>query len=168
MVVKPAGLASMQVTDSDTHTEKGLRASRCAITDRWGIYREFNDDGDRLHARICHHMNKSGGCPKYLSFHNCGCACPYMHSRTSALGKWLLASARNEKLKDPTPWDRAVGCKDERGRLLSQGLPYIDGFCVTPTRLGQLNPDNIKPPPGPDAQVTSLRGRRARLKGMTF
>ena len=135
----------MQVADTDNHTEKGFRASRCAITDRWGIYREFNDEGDRLHARICHHMNKSGGCPKYLSFHNCGCACPYLHARTSKLGKWLLASARNEKVKDPTPWDRAVGCKDERGRLLSQSLPYIDGLCVPPRRWGQLNPDHMRP-----------------------
>ena len=68
-----------------------------------------------------------------------------MHARTSALGKWLLASARNEPTKDPASWDRAVGRKDERGRLLSQGLPYIDGFCVVPSRWRVLNPAHIRP-----------------------
>ena len=145
MVVQPGGLASMTVTDTDAHADKGFRPSRCAITDRWGIYREFNDNGDVLHARICHHMRRAGGCPKYLNFHNCGCACPYLHARTSALGKWLLASARNETTKDPAPWDRAVGCKDERGHLLLKVLPYIDGFCVTPTRWRELDPDHIRP-----------------------
>ena len=98
-----------------------------------------------MHARICHYMRKAGGCPKHLSFHNCGCACPYMHARTSTLGRWLLASARKLTSKEPTPWDRAVGCKDDQGRLLSQGLPYVDGFCVNPTRWQELNPAHIRP-----------------------
>ena len=136
----------MQVTNTDAHAEKGFRASRCAITDRWGMYREFNDAGDRLHARICFYMRRAGGCPKHLSFHNCGCACPYMHSRTSTLGRWLLASARRTTSNQPAPWDRAVACKDDQGRLLSQGLPYVDGFCVTPTRWQELDPDHIRPP----------------------
>ena len=42
-------------------------------------------------------------------------------------------------------WDRAVGCKDERGRLVSQVLPRIDGLGVAPTRWQQINPEHIKP-----------------------
>ena len=157
----------MQVADTDAHADKGFRASRCAITDRWGIYREFNDDGDRLHARICRHMRQSGGCPKYLIFHNCGCACPYLHARTSALGKWLLAVARNETTRNPAPWDRAVGCKDERGRLLSQVLPYIDGFCVTPTRWRELNPDHIRPSrPRPTGDQSQRPTRQAETEDL--
>ena len=34
---------------------------------------------------------------------------------------------------------------DEQGRLLSQGLPYIDGFCVAPSRWRELNPAHIRP-----------------------
>ena len=135
----------MRVTNTDAHADKGFRLARCAITDRWGNHREFNDVGDRLLARICHCVRKSGGCRKYLRFHNCGCACPYMHARTSELGKRLLASARDETTKDPTPWDCAVACKDAQGRLLSQELPYIDGFCVAPSRWRELDPDHIRP-----------------------
>ena len=48
-------------------------------------------------------------------------------------GKWLIASARNETSKEPTPWDRLLAHKDDDGRLLLSGLPYVDGLCVTPS-----------------------------------
>ena len=78
-------------------------------------------------------MRTKTGCPRALRFDGCGCACPYLHARSSELGKWLVASARNETSKEPTPWDRLLAHKDDDGRLLLSGLPYVDGLCVTPS-----------------------------------
>ena len=50
--VQGKGCSSMMVTDIDKHAEKGFQASRLAITDRWGMYREFNGSGTHLHARV--------------------------------------------------------------------------------------------------------------------
>ena len=41
--VQGRGFSSMMVTDIDKHAEKGFQASRLAITDRWGMYREFDE-----------------------------------------------------------------------------------------------------------------------------
>ena len=76
----------LEVIDIDHHATKGFEPTHFAITDRWGMYREFNEDGTQLHARVCYHMRKAGGCKRYLDFHDCGCACPYMHARSSELG----------------------------------------------------------------------------------
>ena len=136
----------MVVKNIDMHTTKGFQASRLAITDRWGMYREFDESGMRLHARVCHMMRTTGGCPRYLEFHSCGCACPYMHARSSEIGQWLTASARQEAIKPPMPWHRALAHKDAAGRLLTRGLPYIDGLCVGPKRWReQLDLDHVRP-----------------------
>ena len=60
-------------------------------------------------------------------------------------GKWLVASARNETSKEPTLWDRLLAHKDDDGRLLLSGLPYVDGLCVTPTEWEELNPSHKSP-----------------------
>ena len=144
--VQGGGFSSMVVTDIDKHTEKGFQASRLAITDRWGMYREFDESGTQLHARVCHRMRTRKGCPKYLEFHLCGCACPYMHARSSEIGQWLVASARGLEVKPLTPWHRGLAHKDAAGRLLSRGLPYIDGLCVGPKRWREeLDPDHVRP-----------------------
>ena len=136
----------MVVTDIDQHAEKGFQASRLAITDRWGMYREFDERGTHLHARVCHRMRTKNGCPNYLDFHLCGCACPYMHARSSEIGQWLIASARGLEVKPPTPWHRGLAHKDAAGRLLSRGLPYIDGLCVGPKRWREeLQPEHVRP-----------------------
>ena len=136
----------MVVTDIDKHTEKGFQASRLAITDRWGMYREFDESGTQLHARVCHRVRTRNGCPKYLEFHLCGCVCPYMHARSSEIGQWLVASARGLEVKPLTPWHRGLAHKDAAGRLLSRGLPYIDGLCVGPKRWREeLEPDHVRP-----------------------
>ena len=95
--VEGVGACSMLVMDIDMHTTKGFEASRLAITDRWGMYREFDESGMRLHARVGHLMRTVGGCPRYLEFHSCGCACPYMHARSSENGQWLTATARRAR-----------------------------------------------------------------------
>ena len=116
--------------------------TRFAITDRWGMYREFDECGNRLHACPCHKMRTKTGCPRALRFDGCGCACPYLHARSSELGKWLVASARKEARREPAPWDRLLALKDSRGRLLLRGLPYVDGFCVTPREWTELQPSH--------------------------
>ena len=121
----------VKLTNIDHHQKKGFKVTRFAITDRWGMYREFDEDGNHLHARPCHKMRTKTGCPRALRFDGCGCACPYLHARSSELGKWLVATARNESRREPAPWDRLLALKDSRGRLLLRGLPYVDGFCVT-------------------------------------
>ena len=62
-----------------------------------------------------------------------------MHARSSELGKWLTASARNEACKEPTAWHRLLAIKDRRGRVLLRGLPYVDGLCVNPTEWQVLD-----------------------------
>ena len=47
-----------------------------------------------------------------------------------------------------------MGCKDEEGRLLLKVLPYIDGFCVTPTRWRELDPDHVRPSERPTRPVS--------------
>ena len=138
------GAGTLALTDIDLH-HKGVKLTRFAITDRWGMYREFAEDGTHLHARVCHNMRTKGGCPRYLDFAGCGCACPYLHARSSELGKWLTRSARDEIRKAPTPWDRALALKDAQGRLLNRGLPYVDGFCVTISAWRQLCPTHQAP-----------------------
>ena len=139
------------LTDIDQHEQKGFRACRFAIADRWGMYREFDEDGAFLIARVCHHLGTKGGCPRYLAFEGCGCACPYMHARSRALGRWLIAGARNVDNKRPTPWDAAIAHKDAKGSCLLQGLPYIDGFCVGPREWREVhNPSHQVP--GPNTQ----------------
>ena len=129
----------------DQHHGKGFRPSRFAITDRWGKCREFDEDGAMLTAQWCHHMRQSYGCPKYLAFDRCGCECPYMHARSADLARWLTENARNPATKPPTPWNRALHPKDDAGRLLTQGLPYVEGFCVGPKRYRELTPDYVPP-----------------------
>ena len=140
--VQSGGDGCVQLTNIDLHQEKGFKVTRFAITDRWGMYREFDEDGGQLHARVCHMMRTKGGCPRALRFQGCGCACPYLHARSSELGKWLVASARKEARKGPRPWDRLLALKDSKGRLLLHGLPYVDGFCVTPTEWKALDPSH--------------------------
>ena len=69
-----------------------------------------------------------------------------MHARSRDLGRWLIAYARKETDKPPTPWDRAIAHKDANGRLLLQGLPYIDGFCVGAREWRQVLDPNHKVP----------------------
>ena len=64
------------------------------------------------------------------------------YGRTSELGKWLTAHARRQSVKGPTPWDRLLAHKDNRGRLLLRRLPYVDGSCVTPTEWKSFNPSH--------------------------
>ena len=113
--VQAGGDGCVQLTNIDHHEDKGFKLSRLAITDRWGMYREFDIDGNHLHARPCRKMRTNTGCPRALQFDGCGCACPYLHARSSELGKWLVASARNETSKQPTPWDRLLAHKDDDG-----------------------------------------------------
>ena len=42
----------VELTNIDHHQEKGFKVTRFAITDRWGMYREFDDRGNHLHARL--------------------------------------------------------------------------------------------------------------------
>ena len=68
---------------------------------------------------------------------------PYACARSRDLGRWLIAYARKETDKLPTPWDCAIAHKDAHGRLLLQGLPYIDGLCVGPKEWREvLNPSH--------------------------
>ena len=91
-------------------------------------------------------MRKAGGCPRYLDFHDCGCVCPYMHARSSNLGRWFTAQARDNRKSLPHPWHCDIALKDERsGGLRIKGLPYIDGFCVGPKEWRILNPSHVKP-----------------------
>ena len=131
--IQDGGRGHVQLTNINLHAKKGFKLTRFAITDRWGMYREFDEDGGQLHARVCHKMRTTGGCPRSLRFQGCGCACPYLHARSSELGKWLATNARNEACKEPTAWHRLLAIKDRRGRLLLRGLPYVDGLCVNPT-----------------------------------
>ena len=50
-----------------------------------------------------------------------------------------------EDVKAPKPWDRLLAHKGEHGRLLLRGLPYVDGFCVTPTVWRRLHPSHEVP-----------------------
>ena len=69
-----------------------------------------------------------------------------MHARSSEIGQWLTATARGEATKQPTPWHRLLAHKDKVGRLLTSGLPYIDGMCVGPTRWREeLDVDHVRP-----------------------
>ena len=68
-----------------------------------------------------------------------------MHARSACLAQWLTENARDPTRKLPTPWHRALHPKDAAGRLLTDGLPYIEGVCVTPTRHRELNPDHAPP-----------------------
>ena len=45
-----------KLTNIDMHQKKGFKLTRFAITDRWGMYRDFDEDGGQLHARFCHNM----------------------------------------------------------------------------------------------------------------
>ena len=132
-------------TEPDQHQTRGFRPDRLGITDRWGKYREFDERGEKLHAQWCHSSRSANGCPIYLSFDGCGCACPYMHARTADLARWLTENARDPATKPPTPWNRDVHPKDSTGRLLASGLPYIDGFCLTPTEYRKQNPSYVPP-----------------------
>jgi len=134
-------------TEPDKHLTKGFRPDRLGITDRWGKYREFDErsDGAKLHAQWCHSMRSSNGCSRYLSFDGCGCACPYMHARTAPLAQWLTENARGPATKFPARWHHDVRPKDSTGRLLTSGLPYIDGFCLTPSEYKKQNPDHVPP-----------------------
>ena len=76
----------VELTNIDHHQEKGFKVTRFAITDRWGMYREFDECGNHLHARPCRKMRTKTGCPRALRFDGCGCACPYLHARSSELG----------------------------------------------------------------------------------
>ena len=143
--VRSGDRGHVELTNIDHRQEKGFKVTRFAIADRWGMYREFDDRGNHLHARACHKMRTKTGCPRALRFDGCGCACPYLHARSSELGKWLVASARNETSKEPTPWDRLLAHKDDDGRLLLSGLPYANGLCVAPTEWEELNPSHKSP-----------------------
>ena len=49
-------------------------------------------------------------------------------------------------MKPPTPWHLGLAHKDAAGRLLSRGLPYIDGLCVGPKRWREeLEPEHVRP-----------------------
>ena len=76
----------VELTNIDLHQKKGFKLTRFAITDRWGMYREFDEDGGQLHARVCHKMRTKTGCARALRFDGCGCDCPYLHARSSELG----------------------------------------------------------------------------------
>ena len=144
----PGDGARLGLTNIDMHQEKGFKVNRFAITDRWGMYREFDEDGGQLHARPCHNMRNRHGCARALRFSLCGCACPYLHARTSGLGKWLVSIARKEIRKEPPAWDRLVAHKDGQGRVLQHGLPYVDGMCVTPRAWRELDPTHKQPEKG--------------------
>ena len=47
--------------------------------------------------------------------------------------------------KQPRPWDRLLARKDDDGRLLLSGLPYVNGLRVTPTEWKELNPSHKRP-----------------------
>ena len=143
-----APLATLETTsiDRDRHVQHQLAPDRFAITDRWGMYREFDPSGNVLHARYCHHMNKRGGCPHMLNFHRCGCACPYMRARSYELAKWLTEQARNGNVRDPPRWHYGLHHKDSQGRLLTRGLPFVEGICVTPTQYRtEINREHERP-----------------------
>ena len=42
----------VELTNIDHHQEKGFKVTRFAITDRWGMYREFDDRGNHLRALV--------------------------------------------------------------------------------------------------------------------
>ena len=140
-------VGAIKFTELDHHVAKGFRTDRFAITDRWGKCREFDDssNGAKLHAQWCHNMRTKAGCRKYMRFNMCGCECPYMHARSSELAKWLTEKARDPRTKSPPPWHRDLHPKDDRGQLMTHGLPYIEGVCVTPTRYRELNPNHERP-----------------------
>jgi len=83
-----------------------------------------------------------------------------MHARTAELAQWLTANARDPATKPPTPWHYAVHPKDAAGRLLTDGLPYIEGVCVTPKRHKELNPEHVRPKkhmrPNPTDKLTTI------------
>ena len=140
--VQAGGDGCVQLTGIDLHEKKGFKLTRLAITDRWGMYREFDEEGCQLHARACRMMRTKDGCSRALRFQDCGCACPYLHARSSELGRWLVASARKEARREPAPWHRLLAHKDSRGYLLLRGLPYVDGLCMTSTEWRALHPDH--------------------------
>ena len=117
------------------------------------MYREFDPSGNWLHAKNCHYMNTKVGCPFQFTFAGCGCACPYMHARSYVLAKWLTEQARNPGAQEPPHWHYALHHKDAKGRLLTRGLPFVEGICVNPTRWRQLDP-NHKPPEKKHAKMT--------------
>ena len=41
----------VELTNIDHHQEKGFKVTRFAIADRWGMYREYDERGNRLRAR---------------------------------------------------------------------------------------------------------------------
>ena len=84
--VQSGGDGRVQLTNIDLPQTQGFKVTRFAITDRWGMYRELDDRGNHLHARPCHKMRTKTGCPRALRFDGCGCACPYLHARSSELG----------------------------------------------------------------------------------
>lgn len=135
----------MTVTDMDDHAQHGFMSTRVAITDRWGPYREFAVDGGMLCARICHGMRGKGGCDKHLQSNGCGCACPYMYTRSSKLGKRFTAVARGNVDKTVKAWDRLIAHKDGQGRLLLNGLPYVDGFAVNASTWETIDPSRQAP-----------------------
>ena len=143
---------------TNKHISNGIDWSRLALTDRNGMFREFDKAGNLI-ARLCHNLGKSGGCPKYLSFHTCGCACPYMHFRTKELGKHIMAVARGETVRPLTGWHRDVALKKPDGTL-SFRFPFVDGVCVTPSEWNALNPGRERPQkdraPTPEEQCTQI------------
>ena len=139
---RPLQLLVTTSIDRDPHLVYQMEADRFAVTDRWGMYREFDPSGNWLHAKNCHYMNTKVGCPFQFTFAGCGCACPYMHARSYVLAKWLTEQARNPGVQEPPHWHYALHHKDAKGRLLTRGLPFVEGICVNPTRWGELNPNH--------------------------
>ena len=69
-----------------------------------------------------------------------------MHARSHELAKWLTAQARDRHVREPTAWHYGLHHKDAKGRLLTQGLPFVEGIRVGPKRWREeLNPEHQRP-----------------------